>query len=41
MGNVRAKDENYVAVIEAFVDGQLVETIKLPASYRVRRHELF
>lgn len=40
-GNVRAKDENYVAVIEAFVDGQLVETIKLPASYRVRRHELF
>ena len=40
-GNVRAKDESYVAVIEAFVDDQLVETIKLPASYRVRRHELF
>ena len=40
-GNVRAKDESYVAVIEAFVDGQLVETIKLPASYRIRRHELF
>ena len=30
-----------MAVIEAFVDGQLVETIKLPASYLVRRHELF
>ena len=40
-GNLRAKDESYVAVVEASVDGQVVETIKLPASYRARRHELF
>lgn len=40
-GSLRAGDENYVGLMEAYIDGQLVETIKLPASYRERRHELF
>lgn len=40
-GSLKAKDENYVGLVEASIDGQLVETIKLPASYRARRHELF
>lgn len=40
-GSVKAKDENYVALVEAYIDGQLIETAKLPASYRARRHELF
>jgi len=40
-GGVRSKNEDYVAVVEAYIDGELVETVKLPALYRVRRHELF
>lgn len=40
-GNLRAKDESYEGALEAYIDGQLVETIQLPASYRARRHELF
>lgn len=40
-GAVRSDDESYVAEVEAYVDGKLVETIKLPASAHARRHELF
>lgn len=40
-GELKAQDQNYIAVLEAYIDGQLVETIKLPASYHARRHELF
>lgn len=40
-GNVHAKDNNYVARVEMHIDGELVETANLPASYTTRRHELF
>ncbi len=40
-GEVHSTDNNYVAQAEMYVDGQLVETANLPASYTVRRHELF
>lgn len=40
-GGVKAKNESYVAIVEAYVDGKLTETIKLPASFQARRHELF
>ena len=51
-GNVRPKDFNregnrnrsesdYVAIVEAYLDGELVETINLPASNLKRRHDIF
>ena len=40
-GYVQAKDEHYVAKVEMYIDGQLVETANLPASFAERRHELF
>jgi len=40
-GQVQAKDENYVAKAAMYIDGKLVETANLPASYRTRRNELF
>lgn len=40
-GGVRAKDETYVADIEAYLDGKLIETIKLPANNLARRHDIF
>lgn len=40
-GYVRSDDNNYVAKAEMYIDGQLVETANLPASYTTRRHELF
>ena len=40
-GNVRATDGEYVARVEMYMDGKLVETANLPAAYRTRRYELF
>lgn len=40
-GNVISKNTDYVAVVEMYIDGKLIETAKLPALYRIRRHELF
>jgi len=40
-GNVRSKNQDYVALVEVYIDGQLEETVKLPALYRIRRHEIF
>jgi len=40
-GSVNARDRDYVAVAEMYIDGQLVETANLPANYTTRRHELF
>jgi len=40
-GHVQSKDDVYVARAEMYIDGQLVETANLPASYTTRRHELF
>jgi hypothetical protein len=40
-GNVRAKNENYVGLVEMYIDGELVETANLPALFTTRRHELF
>ncbi|MDR2811031.1 MAG: ADP-ribosylglycohydrolase family protein [Tannerellaceae bacterium] len=40
-GNVQAERGDYVARAEMYVDGQLVESAQLPASYITRRHELF
>ena len=38
-GNVQARDNEYVARVEMYIDGELVETANLPASYITRRHE--
>lgn len=40
-GYVNAKDEAYVAKVEMYLDGQLVEIANLPASYTTRRNDLF
>lgn len=40
-GRVRAADEEYVARVEMYMDGELVETANLPAASRTRRHDLF
>jgi len=39
-GRVQCNDLSYVAEVEVYVDGQLMETAKLPADFRTRRHEL-
>lgn len=40
-GGVQSDDKNYVARVEMYKDGELVETANLPASFTTRRHELF
>ena len=40
-GHVKSDNDNYVAKVEMYIDGQLVETANLPASYNTRRYELF
>ena len=40
-GNVNASDEEYVAEVELYIDGQPAETAQLPASFAKRRYELF
>ena len=40
-GYVRSADADYVAKVEMYIDGQLVETADLPASYTTRRNDLF
>ena len=39
-GGVRCNDRSYVALVEVYLDGQLMETAKLPANSLTRRHEL-
>ena len=39
-GELRCDDRSYVALVEVYVDGKLMETAKLPANYLARRHEL-
>jgi hypothetical protein len=39
-GAVRCGDQDYVASVEVYLDGQWMETARLPANYTVRRHEL-
>lgn len=40
-GNVESSNDQYVARVEMYIDGELVETANLPASFTTRRHELF
>lgn len=40
-GYVESPDAGYVAEVEFYLDGQPAGTIKLPASFKVRRHDLF
>ena len=40
-GGVHGKDDKYVARVEMYINGELIETANLPASYTTRRHELF
>lgn len=40
-GHVQSNNNEYVARVEMYIDGELVETANLPASYITRRHELF
>lgn len=40
-GEVKSKKEDYVAIVEMYIDGQLTERANLPASFTTRRHELF
>jgi hypothetical protein len=43
-GNVRSaggRQDDYVAKAEMYIDGELVESVNLPASYTTRRNELF
>ena len=39
-GGIRSNDKSYVAEVEVYMDGQLMETAKLPADSRARRLEL-
>ncbi|GHT31853.1 hypothetical protein AGMMS49574_14330 [Bacteroidia bacterium] len=43
-GSVRSndgRDDSYVARAEMYIDGQLAESVNLPAAYHDRRHDLF
>lgn len=40
-GYTQAKDPGYVAKAEMYLDGNLIETVHLPASYTTRRNDLF
>lgn len=40
-GSIRCADDAYVARMEAYMDGKLVETFNLPVNYNARRHEIF
>ena len=40
-GYVESTDKNYVANMEAWLNGKLVETIKLPVNFNARRNDLF
>jgi hypothetical protein len=40
-GYVKSPKNDYAAKVEAYLNGELVETINLPANYTVRRHDLF
>ncbi|MDR1937466.1 MAG: ADP-ribosylglycohydrolase family protein [Tannerellaceae bacterium] len=40
-GSVRAQKDDYVAKAEMYIDGELAESVNLPASYLKRRHDLF
>jgi len=40
-GYAVASEKDYVAIMEAYVNGELVETVKLPVNTTVRRHDLF
>ena len=40
-GNVVSPDKNYIAQVEFYVDGVLIEKAELPVHYRTRRYELF
>ncbi len=40
-GQVKSENQDYVAQVEMYIDGQLVETANLPASFISRRYELF
>ena len=39
-GGVRCRDRSYVANVEVYLDGKLMETAKLPADNLTRRHDL-
>ncbi len=40
-GYITSSDRNYVAKMEAYMNGELIETINLPANNTTRRHDLF
>jgi len=40
-GHLYCDVQDYVALLEVYMDGQLAETVKLPALSRIRRDELF
>lgn len=40
-GGIHCGDETYVARVEAYLDGKLIETFNMPAAYNARRHEIF
>ena len=41
VGNVQAPDRSYVAEVDVCLDGEQVETVRMPADSRRRRLELF
>ena len=40
-GSVKSKDNNYIALLEVYLDGQLHSTVKLPAKRNDRCQELY
>ena len=40
-GRVDSANKKYVALLDVYVDGQMSEEVKLPASFHARRQELF
>jgi len=39
-GGIRSDDNNYVANVEVYLDGKLMETAKLPVDYKTRRYDI-
>ncbi len=40
-GDVRCPDQTYIALVECYLDGELMEKAELPVSEHARRYELF
>ena len=39
--DVKDSNDNYIAILEAYIDGKKVETIEMPYDYIKRKYDIF